>query len=65
MKGFSRRFDLSNRKYLSLEVFTRIAKVTHFAQVINFRDTAQGKIHPRRVDKNNREFTVFRFVFLT
>ena len=57
MKEFSRRFDLANRKYLSifLEVFARIVKVTHFIQVINFRERVHGKIHPRKVDKNNRE----------
>ena len=40
-----------------LEVFARIVKVTDVAQVINFREKAHGKIHPRKVDKNNREST--------
>ena len=46
-KEISRRFDLWNVKYLSifLRVFARIVKVTHLAQVINFRDRAHGKIH--------------------
>ena len=59
MKEFSRRFDLAYRKYLSifLRVFARIVKVTHFAQIINFRERSHGKIHPRKVDKNNREST--------
>ena len=57
VKEFSRRFDLANRKYLSifLGVFARIVKVTHSAQVINFREKASGKTHARRADKNNRE----------
>ena len=38
-----------------LGVFARIVKVTDVAQVINFREKAHGKIHPRKVDKNNRE----------
>ena len=57
VKEFPRRFDLANRKYLSifLGVFVRIVKVTHFAQVINFRGKASGNTLPRRADKNNRE----------
>ena len=58
-KVWKRRFDLANGKYLSLflEVFARMVKVTHFAQVINFPKRAQVKIHLRKVDKNNREYT--------
>ena len=50
---FSRRFDLANGKYLSifLEVFARIVKITHFAQVINVHERAYGKIHLHKVDK--------------
>ena len=47
VKEFSRRFDLANRKYLSifLGFFARIVKVTHFALVINFRERAHRKTH--------------------
>ena len=63
VKEFLRRFDLANEKYLSIfqGVFARIVKVTHFAQVINFCERAHGKIHLRKIDKNNREFTFFSF----
>ena len=65
MKEFSSRFDLANGKYLSifLAVFARIVKVTHFAQVINFREKAHGKTHPRKIDKNNRIYVSFVVVF--
>ena len=46
-----------------LGVFARIVKVTHFTQVINFRDKSHGKIHLREVDKNNRESTFLSFFF--
>ena len=59
MKEFSRRFDLANVSFLG--VFARIVKVTHFAQVINFREIPHGKIHPHKVDKNNRESAFFCF----
>ena len=61
LQEFSRRFVLANGKYLSifLGIFARISEVTHFAQVINFRKRTHGKIHPRKVDKNNRESTFF------
>ena len=45
------------------QFFARIVKVTHFAQVINFRERAHGKIHPRKVDKSNRESTFLLFFF--
>ena len=38
-------------------------KVTHFVQVINFREMPHGKIHPSKVDKNNRESAIFTFFF--
>ena len=38
-------------------------KVTYFSQVINFRKRAHGKIHSRKVDKNNRESTFVFFLF--
>ena len=47
------------------QFFARIVKVTHFAQVINFRERAHGKIHPRKVDKSNRESTFLLFFFNT
>ena len=64
-KVWKRRFDLANGKYLSLflEVFARMVKVTHFAQVINFPERAQVKIHLRKVDKNNREYTFSLLLF--
>ena len=68
MKKFSRRFELVNRKYLSifLGVLPRIVKVAHFAQVIDFREKAHGKIHSHKADKNNTESTgFFGFVLLT
>ena len=45
MKELLCRFDLANGKYLSifLGVFARIVKVTHFAQVINFRTIEQKR----------------------
>ena len=51
-----------------LGIFARIVKVTDFAQVINFREKAHGKIYPHKVDKNNREsmnliFYLFIFFF--
>ena len=63
VKEFLRRFDLANGKYLSifLGAFARIVKVSHFAQVINFRERAHGKIHSRKVDKNNRIYVSFFF----
>ena len=59
------RFDLANWKYLSifLGVFARIVKVTHFAQVMNFRERIHGKTDSHNVDKNNRESTIFLFRF--
>ena len=66
VKGFSRRFDLANRKHLSifLGIFARIVKVTHFAQVINFQERPHGKIYPRNVGKSNRESTfIYLFTF--
>ena len=47
-----------------LGVFARIVKVTDFAQVINFRERAHGKILPRKIDKNNRESKLFLFCFV-
>ena len=35
----------------------------HFAKVISFPERAHGKIHPRRVNKNNREIYVFFVLF--
>ena len=63
-KIFSRRFEMANAKYFPIfpEVFARIVKVTHLAQVINFRERAHEKTHLRKVDKNKREATFFRFV---
>ena len=54
---------MENGKYLSIVigVFTRIVKVTHLVQVINFCERAHGKIHPLKADKNNRESTFFSF----
>ena len=66
VKEYSRRFYLANWKFLSifLGIFARIAKVAHFAQVINFRERAHRKTHPCKVDKNNRESAfLFAFVF--
>ena len=60
---------MANGNFLSIfpGFFSRIVKVTHFFQVINFRKRAHGKIHPRKLDKNNRESTFVCFVssFLT
>ena len=68
-KVWKRRFDLANGKYLSLflEVFARMVKVTHFAQVINFPERAQVKIHLRKVDKitENIRFLCCFFFFNT
>ena len=52
VREFLRRFDLANGKYLSifLGVFARITKITHFAQVINFRERIYDKVHPSKVD---------------
>ena len=63
-KIFSCRFEMANAKYFPIfpEVFARIAKVKHLAQVINFRERAHEKTHLRKVDKNKREATFFRFV---
>ena len=66
VKEYSRRFYLANWKFLSifLGIFARIAKVAHFAQVINFREIARRKTHPCKVDKNSRESAfLFAFVF--
>ena len=65
VKEFLGRFDLANWKYLSifLGAFARIVKVTHFAQVMNFRERIHGKTDSRNVDKNNRESTIFLFRF--
>ena len=71
VREFLRRFDLANGKYLSifLGVFARITKITHFAQVINFRERIYDKVHPSKVDKNREPmvffvcFFVFVFVF--
>ena len=71
VREFLRRFDLANGKYLSifLGVFARITKVTHFTQVINFRERIYDKVHPSKVDKNREPmvffvcFFVFVFVF--
>ena len=52
---FSHRSDLVNGIFA--RVFARIVKVTDFAQVINFRERTQGKIHPRKVNKNKRDST--------
>ena len=68
VKEFSRKFYLANWKFLSifLGVFARIAKVAHFAQVINFRERVHRKTHPCKVDKNNRESAfLFAFVFFS
>ena len=64
VKEFSRRVDLANGKYWSIfwGAFARIMKFTYFAQVINFRKRAHGKIHSRKVDKNNRESTFVFFI---
>ena len=63
-KIFSRRFDMANAKHFPIfpEVFARIVKVRHLAQVINFRERAHEKTLLRKVDKNKRESTFFRFV---
>ena len=52
VKEFLHRFDSVNEKYLSifLGVFPRIAKVTHFSQIINFCEGAHGKYHPLKVN---------------
>ena len=63
VKEFSRRFDLTNG--ISARGFARIVKVTDFAQFINFREKAHGKIHPRKVDKSNRESMNLLFFFNT
>ena len=55
------RVDLIWRMVFLLGVFSRIVKVTDFAQVINFRKRAHGKIYPRKVDKNNIESTFLLF----
>ena len=57
VKEFSGRFDLANGKYSSifLGVFARIVKVTHFRQVINFRERAHGK-SSQKVRENLRKF---------
>ena len=47
--------DLTWRMVFLLAVFARIVKVTDFAQVINFREKAHGKIYPHKVNKYNRE----------
>ena len=46
-----------------LRVFAIIAKVPHFSCIISFRERAHGKIHSRRVDKNNRESVFYLFWF--
>ena len=53
MKEFWRRFDLADEKYLSsfLGAFARIVEVTHFAQIIDFSERAQGKDSPRKVNR--------------
>ena len=47
VKEFFRRFDFAIFK----GVFARIVKVTYFPQVINFSETAHGKVHPRKVNR--------------
>ena len=44
-----------------LGVFARIVKFTHFAQVMNFREVSHGMIHPRKLNKKNREPGFFHF----
>ena len=65
-KIFSRRFEMANAKYFPIfpEVFARIVKVTHLAQVINFRERAHEKTHLCKVDKNKRESTFFSLCFV-
>ena len=46
MKEFSHRFDFVNGKYLSIFLGG---------------ERAYGKIHPRKIDRNNRESTFFFF----
>ena len=59
VKEFLRRFDLASGKYLSIfhGFFARIFRVSHFAQAINFPGRFQGKVHPRKVNKTNKETT--------
>ena len=66
VREFLRRFDLANGKYLSifLGVFARITKVTHFAQVINFRERIYDKVHPSKVDKNREPMVFFVCFFV-
>ena len=62
---FSRRFDLLENIFSIFQgVFARIVKVTHLAQVINFREMAHGKILQRKVDKNNCESTFLLLLLL-
>ena len=62
---FSRRFDLLENIFSIFQgVFARIVKVTHLAQVINFREMAHGKIRQRKVDKNNSESTFLLLLLL-
>ena len=61
MKTFSRKFDSANRKYLSVfpEVFERIFKVSHFAQVINFRTIEQNKYFTLKIVKKDIAWIFF------
>ena len=58
-KNFRKDLTWWNGKYLSifLGLFARIVKVTYFVQVINFRERSYEKIHPHKIDKNNRDST--------
>ena len=46
-----------------LGVFAIIVKIKHFAQVINFLEIPHWKIHPRKIDENNRESAFFLLSF--
>ena len=64
-RNFCVDLNLGNGKHLSvfLGVFARIVKVTHFSQVINFRERAHGKIHPRMVERIYVFFVSCLFLF--
>ena len=55
------RINLTWQVGNTCQFFARIVQITHFAQVINFRERVHGKIHPRKVDKSNRESTFLLF----
>ena len=64
LSAWSFRVDLTWRMVFLLGVFARIVKVTDFTQVINFHERTQWKIHPRKVDKNNKESMNLLLIFV-